>query len=123
MAELLDVFSHAALPQKIVLALLVASALWAMIAGALELRGSQAGRRGLLLKTGLAAPAAGLLVGAMNAFHMMDTTLRLPGSPSAKDLAPGVMEVATLVGLGALAGLLAIGFVALSGRAGAEPRL
>jgi hypothetical protein len=47
-------------------------------------------------------------VGSMNAFHMMDTTLRLPSSPTAKALAPAVMEIAAIVGLGALSGFVAL---------------
>jgi hypothetical protein len=56
----------------------------------------------------LAGPLLGLLTGAMNAFHMMNTTLRLTISPTAKMLAPGVMEVATFVALGSLVGLVAL---------------
>ena len=109
MVELVQVFQSAALPQKLVFVLLLASVLAALVAAFMDFRAPRKNGR-LLSKLVLAAPLVGLLAGAMNAFHMMETTLRLPTSPSAKDLAPGVMEIAALVGIGALAGLVAIAF-------------
>lgn len=104
MTELLMVFQHAALPQKLVFLALIAWSLAALLSLARKTT-----RPPLLVTTlRIAGPALGLLVGAMNAFHMMDTALRLPVSPSVKALAPGVMEIAALVGLGAGAGLLAM---------------
>jgi len=105
MFELLDVFGNAALPQKLVLVLLLASVPLALLTGLAARRGGSGFLRAVS-KLCLAAPAIGLLVGAMDAFHMMDTTLRLVVAPTAKDLAPGVMEIAALVGLGALSGLI-----------------
>lgn len=113
MVDLLDVFRNAALPQKVVLVLLLASVPLALTAGLAGRRGGS-GFLQLLRKLTPAAPAVGLLVGALDAFHMMDTTLRLAVSPTAKDLAPGVMEVAVLVGLGALSGL--VGTLTLAAR-------
>lgn len=107
MVELVQVFQNAALPQKLVFVLLLASVLAALVAAFMDFRAPRKNGR-LMSKLVLAAPLLGLLVGSMNAFHMMDTTLCLPNSPSAKDLAPGVMEIAALVGIGALAGLVAI---------------
>jgi hypothetical protein len=121
MIALARVFHDAALPQKTVFVVLLASILWALVSGALELSASCPKRRRLLVNLGFAAPALGLLVGSMNAFHMMDTTLRLPASPSAKDLAAGVMEIAAMMGLGALAGLVAIVFTALNWARAAPP--
>jgi hypothetical protein len=57
----------------------------------------------------VAGPALGLLVGAMNAFHMAQSIQRAPFDPTAKQLAPGMLEVSALVGLGALVGLAAAG--------------
>lgn len=104
MTELLMVFQRAALPQKLVFLVLIAWSLAALLS--LARRGVQPPR--LVASLRIAGPALGLLVGAMNAFHMMDTALRLPVSPSVKALAPGVMEISALVGLGAGAGLLAM---------------
>lgn len=115
MAELVQVFQNAALPQKLVFVLLLASVLAALAAALMDLRAPRKNGR-LLSKLVLAAPLLGLLAGSMNAFHMMHTTLRLPTSPSAKDLAPGVMEIAALVGIGALAGLVAMASKALTVR-------
>jgi len=105
MVELLNVFRDAALPQKLVLVFLLAAIPLALLAGLIARRGG-AGLLRSARRICLAAPAIGLLVGAMDAFHMMDTTLRLAVSPTAKALAPGVMEIAALVGLGALSGLV-----------------
>jgi hypothetical protein len=105
MVELLNVFRDAALPQKLVLVCLLASIPLALLAGLVARRGGDRVLR-FARTICLAAPAIGLLVGAMDAFHMMDTTLRLAVSPTAKALAPGVMEIAALVGLGALSGLV-----------------
>ncbi|WP_304219725.1 hypothetical protein [Phenylobacterium aquaticum] len=108
MSQLLMVFEHAALPQKVVFVFLLASLLLAVLsaAAALGRRSNPNASLPFASKISYAALAVGLLVGALDAFHMMDTTLRLAVSPSAKDLAPGVMEIATLVGLGALSGLV-----------------
>jgi uncharacterized membrane protein YfcA len=121
MVELLNVFRDAALPQKLVLVFLLASVPGAFLAGWVARHGGN----GLLRSARavcLAAPAIGLLVGAMDAFHMMDTTLRLAVSPTAKDLAPGVMEIAALVGLGALSGLVGALFGSSSSRGCADQR-
>jgi hypothetical protein len=105
---LLTVFANAALPQKIVLAVLAASTPAVLVAAALDLRrpGSGPWRR-LIGVVRLVAPMLGLLVGAMNGFHMARTIQRLPIDPTAKQLAPGVLEASALLGLGALAGLVA----------------
>lgn len=120
MASVLWVFQQAALPQKAVFVVLLASILMALVFAVLAHKGETAASRRLAFVSQLriAGPALGLLVGSMNAFHMMHTTLRLPASPTAKALAPGVMEIAALVGLGALAGLVATALnAALSHRA------
>jgi len=53
----------------------------------------------------LLCPFLGMLCAALNGFHMMQTTLRLPFEPTAKMLAPGFMEMSALVVAGVLAGL------------------
>jgi len=107
---LLSVFANAALPQKLVLLVLVAAALLVLWAAAQGRRpGTQGGRwRRLIAELRIAGPALGLVVGAMNAFHMARTIQRVPFEPTAKQLAPGLLEVSTLIGLGAFVGLLAV---------------
>jgi hypothetical protein len=101
--DLASVFANAALPQKAVLIVLVLSILAALLLAATRFRQSR-----FISDLRVAGPALGLLVAALNGFHMAQTILRLPSSPSARDLAPALMEIALLVGLGALAGLVAV---------------
>jgi hypothetical protein len=102
--QLAGIVANAALPQKIVMLLLALATPAALVGAARERRGGA--RRSILVsELRVAGPALGLLVGALNAFHMMQTALRLPIAATSKDLAPGIMEIAVLVGLGALAGL------------------
>lgn len=123
MVGLLTVFQLAAWPQRAVLTALLFAIVAAIALALLELRRPKAWRPWLISQLSSAGPALGLTVGSMNAFHMMDTALRLPVAPSVKDLAPGVREIALLVGLGAAAGLVAVVLcVALNLRtAGAPP--
>src|ERR1700722_3554024 len=104
--DLAAVFANAAIPQKIMLALLLAAIPATLLATVLA-RGSDGVWRGFVEELRMAGPALGLLVGAMNAFHMAQSIQRAPFDPTAKQLAPGVFEIATLVGLGALVGLVA----------------
>ena len=55
----------------------------------------------------LLCPLLGILCAALNGFHMMQTTLRLPFEPTVRMLVPGFMEMFALVVAGALAGLAA----------------
>ena len=104
------VFAHAAPPQKAVLIILAAMFLLTLAAAGLALAGSWLYRwRGLVGGLGMAGPMLGLWVGAMNSFHMARTIQRVPFDPTARQLAPGILEVATLVGLGAAVGLTAMG--------------
>jgi hypothetical protein len=109
----LSVFANAALPQKIVLVLLAAAVPAVLVAAALELRRPGAGPwRGLIGCVRLVAPLLGLLVGAMTSCHIGRTIQRLPFDVTAKQLAPGVLEVSALIGFGALAGLVAAATIA-----------
>jgi hypothetical protein len=76
--------------------------------------------RHLIAAVRIAAPLLGLLVGAMNAFHMAQTIQRVPFDPTAKQLAPGILEVSALLGLGALAGLVAALASLILARKGSE---
>jgi hypothetical protein len=70
----------------------------------------------------LAGPALGLLVAAMNSFHMAHTIMRSPFDPGARQLAPGVFEVSALAGLGALVGLVAVAANFILSWSAARPR-
>jgi hypothetical protein len=107
---LVSVFANAAMPQKVVLLALIAAALLVLWAAAQVLRspGRSDRWRRLIGDLRIAGPVLGLLVGAMNGFHMGRTIQRLPFDATAKQLAPGILEISTLTGLGALVGLVAV---------------
>jgi hypothetical protein len=109
-SALASVMTHAALPQKIALSALTAGLLFIVAVTVFGLAGRHTSRLWCRLVRDLrvAGPALGLLVGAMNSFHMAQTIQRVPFDPTAKQLAPGILEVSTFVGLGALVGLAAI---------------
>jgi hypothetical protein len=120
---MLSVFANAAVPQKIVLAILSAAAPAILVAAALELRRPRSGPwRGLIGAARSVGPLLGLFVGAVTTYHMGRTIQLVPFEPTVKQLAPGILEVSTLIGLGALVGLLAcavlclLGFATSSGR-------
>ena len=105
-----SVFANAAVPQKCVLIVLLAAIPAIVVAALLALRGGVKARVwGLVISyLGAAGLTLGLLVGGLNSFHMGETIKRLPVEPTLKQLAPGIFEVSTLVGLGALVGVLAV---------------
>jgi hypothetical protein len=106
---LTSVFDNAAPPQKMVLVLLVLAVPAILLATIFIIRRPDKGPwRRLIGDLRLAGPMVGLLVGAMNSFHMAQTIKRVPFDPTAKQLAPGIAEVSTLIGLGALVGLTAV---------------
>ena len=49
----------------------------------------------------------------MNSFHMARTIQKLPFDVTAKQLTPGILEVSTLIALGALVGLVATAMLVL----------
>jgi hypothetical protein len=99
MDHIASVFANAAIPQKLVFLALLA-AVPAILVGAVT------GNQKLVAALGRAGLLAGLLTAALNGFHMADTITRLPFDPTAKQLAPGIFEVSTLVCLGALVGIV-----------------
>ncbi|WP_304273688.1 hypothetical protein [Caulobacter segnis] len=103
-----SVFDHAALPQKIVLALLCAALPGTLIAAVLGGRTPRNLWRRIVSELRFAGPALGLLVGGLNSFHMGRTIQTLPFDATLKQVAPGIFEVSTLVSLGALVGLVAV---------------
>ncbi len=110
MNQLAAVFIDAALPQKAIFAVLCASIVAALVIAARDFRrdGAAAPGAAFVSELRVAGPALGLLTASLDGFHMAQTVLRLPYPPTAAMLAPGVMEIAALAGLGALAGLAAV---------------
>ncbi len=108
---LTSIFANAAMPQKIVLAALTAAIPMTPVAAAVAFgtKTHDSLSRRLVSDLRVAGPVLGLLVGAMNSFHMAQTIQRLPFDPTARQLAPGILEVSTIVGLGALLGIVAAG--------------
>jgi hypothetical protein len=108
MLEILgSIFANAAAGQKLTLAVLAAAVPATLIAAVMGLTTQAPAWRRLIAAVRIAAPLLGVLVAAMNAFHMAQTIQRLPFDPTAKQLAPGILEISALLGLGALAGLVA----------------
>jgi hypothetical protein len=119
----LTVFANAAIPQKIALVILAAAVPAILVAAALELRRPGSGPwRGLIGAARQVGPLLGLFVGAVTSYHMGRTIQRVPFEPTAKQLAPGILEVSALVGLGALVGLLACAVLCLLGLARSNSR-
>ncbi|WP_313576911.1 hypothetical protein [Brevundimonas sp.] len=104
-----SIFSNAAVPQKVVLIALLAAVPVVFFSILLALRDeTKSGQWKRVISIVLiGGPTVGLLVGAMNSFHMALTIQRLPFDVTAKQLAPGILEVSTFVGLGAFVGLVA----------------
>jgi hypothetical protein len=119
----LTVFANAAVPQKIVLILLAAAVPAILVAAALELRRPGSGPwRALIGAARSIGPLLGLFVGAVTSYHMGRTIQRAPFEPTAKQLAPGILEVSALIGLGALVGLVACAVLCLLGLARSSSR-
>lgn len=108
-ADFQSIFLNAAVPQKVVLIALLAAVPLVCLAVLLAVRDETKSRpwKRIISIVLIGGPMAGLLVGAMNSFHMAQTIQRLPFDVTAKQLAPGIMEVSTFVGLGASVGLVA----------------
>ncbi len=101
------IFEDAALPQKSLFLVFIAL-MFLGVATAVLNRVKPFSRLSAPMKAlSLLCPLSGLLCAALNGFHMMQTTLRLPLDPTVQMLAPGVMEMFALVVAGALAGLAA----------------
>ena len=99
------IFEKAAVPQKslflVFIALMILGAATVVFNRVKPLSHLSAPMKAL----SLLCPFSGVLCAALNGFHMMQTTLRLPVEPSVQMLAPGFMEMSALVVAGALAGL------------------
>jgi hypothetical protein len=108
-----SVFLNAATPQRVVLAVLIIAALLTPVLALLANSRPGPWRR-LLSDLRIAGPALGLMVGAMNSFHMVETIRKLPFDVTARQLTPGVLEVSALIGLGGLVGFAALSALAVA---------
>lgn len=122
MSSLGSVFIDAATPQRCVFALLTLAILLTP-ALALLARSSGGPWRRLLADLRFAGPLLGLLTAALNSFHMARTVQKLTVDVTARQLAPGVLEVSVLVALGALAGGAAVAALAVSSRQGTSAKI
>jgi hypothetical protein len=104
----LQVFGDAAFAQKLVFAMLVLASLAVVAVTVRRLASPPRAPPAFVSQLQVAAPALGLAAAALNARHMMETTLSMAADPSPRVLAPGFMEMAALVQAGAIAGLLAV---------------
>ncbi len=106
---LANVFADAALPQKRVFVLLLAALPLTVVAAVMALRGGPRANLWRLIVHHLRLPgiALGTFVAGLNSFHMGQTIERLPFEPTLKQVAPGVLEAAALISLGALVALTA----------------
>lgn len=102
-----SVFVNAAVPQRILIIALLAAVPAILVALALSWRRPKGPWRRIITDIGVSAAGLGVLIGATESFHMARTILRLPFDETLKQLAPGILEVSTLVGLGISVGLLA----------------
>ncbi|MBO9709739.1 MAG: hypothetical protein J7521_16170 [Caulobacter sp.] len=109
-----SVLADAATPQKVVLVVLMLAVLAGPVLAALA-RVRSGPWRSLISGLAVAGPALGLLVGALNSFHMARTVQKLPYDVTVRQLAPGVLEVAVFVALGAVVGLAAVASLAAAG--------
>ncbi|MGZ3404749.1 MAG: hypothetical protein ACXU8P_14595 [Phenylobacterium sp.] len=116
--QLAEAFSDAAIPQKVVMLALVPALPGALAVAVKDLRRPPGAARPSIFLSELrvAGPALGLLVGALEALHVAQTIRRLPQAATSKDLAPAIIEIAVLVALGALAGLLAAALHGMAAR-------
>jgi hypothetical protein len=101
------VFAGAATPQKCVFVLLGVTMLAAPLLAIMARSDPGRAWGRALADLRLAGPLLGLLMAGMNSFHMARTILKLPGILTVKQIAPGILEVSTLVVMGVLAGLIA----------------
>jgi hypothetical protein len=100
------VFASAATPQKCLFVILALAMPLAPVL-ALMARSGRGPWRRVLAELRLTTPLLGLMMGGMNSFHMARTILKLPYILTAKQIAPGILEVSTFVVMGVVVGLIA----------------
>ena len=104
-----DVAANAAPLQQLIMLGIVVATLAAIILSVFKLRpGRLSGGSTFVSSLRFAGPVAGLLGAAYAGWKMCIGIASTPYTPSLKVLAPGFAEIATLIALGALSGIIAI---------------
>jgi hypothetical protein len=106
----IDVFNYAAPFQKLVILVLIVSIVAALVVLALKLAPGRplSGGSAFLSGLRLGAPIIGLLGACDSGLNMTLAVASLPIEPTLKMLAPGIAESFLMVGLGFLAGAVAV---------------
>ncbi len=105
----IDVAADAAPAQQCLMLAIVVATVAAVILSVLKLRpGHLSGGSTFVSSLRFAGPVAGLLGAAYAGWKMCIGIATVPSTPSLKVLAPGLAEIATLIALGALSGIIAI---------------
>jgi hypothetical protein len=101
-------FQHATPLNKILMLGLVLATLAAVVICAMKLSTGRAGGSPFLAALRAGGPLAGLLGGAYAALNTMIGISNVPITPPLKIIAPGIAEAILLIGLGLLAGAVAV---------------
>lgn len=106
----MDVFAHSEPLQKLIIVVLLAAAVAAVVVLALKLRGGQrlAGGSAFLSGLRLGGPILGGFGACLSLLNMSIGYATVPGDLPLKVLAPGFAETFFVVGLGFLAGVVAV---------------
>ena len=106
------VFADAAVTMKLIMVLLLVATVAAVVVGAIKLRGGNAlnGGSAFLSALRLGGPLLGLLGASYVALQMLLGVANSPEPVPARVLAPGYAELVLLIGLGLLAGAVAVVF-------------
>jgi biopolymer transport protein ExbB/TolQ len=106
----MDVFANAETLQKLIIVALLVSAIAALVVLALKLRGGQrlAGGSAFLSGLRLGGPILGGFGACLSLLNMSIGYANVPGDLPLKALAPGFAEAFFVVGLGFLAGAVAV---------------
>jgi len=107
---LTDVVANAAPVQKLILLGIVAATVAGVVVGGLKLAAGPrlAGGSAFLSSLRLGGPIAGILGAAYAALKMSAGIAAIPYEPTLKVLAPGFAEIAALIALGFLSGVIAV---------------
>jgi len=107
--SLTDVAANAAPVQQLLMLGIAIATLAAIIISVFKLLpGRLSGGSAFVSSLRFAGPVAGILGAAYAAWRMCIGIATVPDTPSLKVLAPGFAEIATLIALGALSGIIAI---------------
>ena len=102
------VFQHATPLNKVIMLGLVLAILAAIVIGAMKLSAGRSGGSPFLAALRAGGPLAGLLGGAQAALNSMIGISNVAVTPPLKVIAPGLAEALLLIGLGLMAGVIAV---------------